>query len=267
MNQIKELFIVKIGGSVITNKNDKFSVNETRLNDLVKEISSIDSRIILIHGGGSFGHPLASEYEIEKGYKRKEQLLGFSKTHQAMKELNSIFLDAFIEKGRPAVSVQTSACTKVSEGEIVSMELKNISQLLELGFLPILYGDCVLDMKRGIGILSGDQIATFLAQKLKAEKLIFGVDTKGVMTGDPQKKKNTELIPKITPETWKKMESFVKGQSGRDVTGGMRNKVEACIDLAKNVGIESGIINAKEPGNLRKAILTDKRIGTKIARE
>lgn len=255
--------IVKIGGSVITDKSRKFSIKEKILNRVARELSVIDKNFILVHGGGSFGHPVAFEYEINSGYQDKGQIIGYSKTHQAMERLNSRVIDALISADIPAVAMQTSACTVVENNEIVSMELRNIKKILELGISPTLYGDCVPDLERGMTILSGDQIVAFLAEKLEADKVILGTDIDGVFTGNPKEDKNAELIPKITPENWKKISSHIDFSYSNDVTGGMENKVEALLDLAKK-GISSKIVNATKPGILKEAIRTDKKVGTII---
>ncbi len=261
-----EVLAIKLGGSAITEKDKKFSVRGEVLERVAEEIASIQKKFFLIHGGGSFGHPLASEYDLSSGYSEERQLMGFSKTHMAMEELNSKVVEALLNAGHPAVQMQTSACTIVEDRDIVSMELQNIKKLLDLGISPVLYGDVVPDLSRGMSILSGDQLISFLARKLDASRVIMGVDIDGVCTADPKKNDRYELIPEITPESWEKIGSKVDFCPERDETGGMKNKVDVLIDLAKD-GIESQVINLKESGNLRQAILTDKRVGTKITRE
>ena len=64
----KELIIVKFGGSLITDK----SSNTPQINNKhLKSISSILSQskydLIIVHGAGSFGHPIAKKFNIEKG--------------------------------------------------------------------------------------------------------------------------------------------------------------------------------------------------------
>lgn len=257
------LFIVKIGGSVITDKSEKFSLRKDLLKRIAEELASIDEEIVLVHGGGSFGHPVASEYDISSGYTAEEQLEGFSETHMAMERLNSRIVDSLIDAGRPAIPVQTSASTVVEDDEIVSMDLQNLRQMLEMGITPVLYGDCVPDLEKGMTILSGDQLAAFLAKELGAEKVILGADVDGVFTGNPKKCEDAKLIPEITPERWNEISSSVDFPKSEDVTGGMRNKVEALLKLAEK-GIESRIVNAKKPDILKKAIKSDKEVGTKI---
>lgn len=261
-----KVLIIKIGGSVLTNKDEKFSIRTKLLDELVEKLSSIDENFVLVHGGGSFGHPLASEYNIHKGYEKEEQLMGFAKTNLAMKKLNQRVVEAFLKAGKPAVSLPASASAIIKNDKIVSIELENIRNLLELKIIPILYGDAVTDQKKGITILSGDQIVGKLAQELKAEKVILGVDTEGIFTKDPKKEEKAELIPKITPKSWENLKKTVEFPVGKDITGGMKNKIEVLVKLAEK-GIESKIVNATNPDILIQAIRSDKKAGTKIKKE
>jgi isopentenyl phosphate kinase len=254
---------VKLGGSVITDKQRRFSVRLKTLRRIAKELAAVKEPMIIVHGGGSFGHPIASKYDIAKGYLYKRQLMGFSLTHRAMEELNGYVVDALKEAGIPAMSVQPSACTVVRNGRIVSMELAPIRKLLELGITPVLYGDVVPDLNRGMSILSGDQLVMYLAQKLRASRVILGVDVDGFYTADPKSYKGAKLIREITPENWRDLAKSASTNKVRDVTGGMSKKIEELLPLAK-LGVEAEIINATKPGILRRAVLGERGLGTRI---
>ena len=137
--------IVKLGGSVVTAKEKTFTPNIPSINRIVKEIAEarLDS-VILIHGGGSFGHPVAREYQIVEGYKTSSQRIGFSKTRQAMMALNKLVIDAFIRQNLPVVVVQPSACITTKGGRIQHFDVTVIQHLLLLGFIPVLYGDAAV---------------------------------------------------------------------------------------------------------------------------
>lgn len=260
------ILVIKLGGSAITDKKEKFSLRRETLEKIAEELSIIEEKFILVHGGGSFGHPVASKYDISNGYNDSKQLLGFSKTHNAMEKLNLEVVTALIEAGISAVPVQTSVCSRVENGEIVSMNLEIVEKFLDLGMVPVFYGDSVLDEEKGMTILSGDQILAYLADELTASQVIVGMDKDGVYTKNPKKNEDAELIPKITPENWENISNSIESPSGKDVTGGIKNKIEVLINLAKK-GIESQIINIQNPKNIGKAIRSDKKVGTKISKE
>lgn len=256
--------IVKLGGSVVTDKGKKFMVKSGVLRRLARELATYRGPLVVIHGGGSFGHPVASKYSIADGYKKKSQLMGLSLTHQAMERLNSYVIQAFQGAGIPAVPVQPSACAVVSDGRIKSMEITPIKELLSRGFTPVLYGDAVPDLKTGISILSGDQIVVYLARKLGAPRVVLGVDVDGVFAANPKKEEGPMLVKKITPADWK-LVAYLGTAGAGDVTGGMRKKVEELLELAKQ-GVEAEVVNATKPNFLKKAIHGKSGQGTIISR-
>lgn len=260
------LVVIKLGGSAITDKDKKFSVKGLVIKKIAKRLSDLEEDYILIHGGGSFGHPLASEYEINGGFYKDEQIMGFAKTHQVMERLNTKIVNSLVEAGAPAMAYQTSASTVVKNDEIISMDLRNIKKLVELGIVPVLYGDSVPDLEKGMTILSGDQLLAYIAEKMNASKVVLGTNVEGLYTADPEVDENADLIPKIYAKNWEDISTLIDFSAAGDVTGGMKNKVEVLVKLAKK-GIESHILDATEPENIIEAITTDKRIGTVIKRE
>ena len=95
--------MLKLGGSVITEKGRAFSHNISVIERIVKEIyESKVSSLIIIHGGGSYGHPIANYHGIADGFKERKQLLGFSKTHEAMVSLNKILVKNMLDQSIPA---------------------------------------------------------------------------------------------------------------------------------------------------------------------
>lgn len=259
-----ETLIVKLGGSVITDKRRQFSINRTVLKRLAHELAAAKGPLLVVHGGGSFGHPLAAKYRIAEGYKDRKQLIGLSLTHRAMECLNAEVVEALNGAGLPAIAVQPSACTVVDEGRIRSMELTPVRKMLELGLIPVLYGDAVPDASRGMSILSGDQIVSYLARELCASRVILGSDVDGVYTANPKKDKRARLVRRITPAD-KDIVASLGAAEGEDVTGGMENKVRELLTLSEH-GVEAEIVNATKPGVLKRAVKGERGLGTVIAR-
>lgn len=255
--------IVKLGGSVITDKGKSFSVKLSALKRLARELATFNGPLIVVHGGGSFGHPVASKYKIAEGYRDKGQLMGFSLTHRAMERLNSHVIDAFQEAGIPAISIQPSACAVVSGGRIKSMEIEPLKKLLSLGLVPVLYGDAVPDRRMGMSIISGDQIVVHLVKELGASRVIIGVDVDGVYATNPKKDGEAALVKKITPTNVKLIAS-ADAAGVKDVTGGMRKKVEELMKLTA-LGIEAEIVNAAKPNIIKDAIHGKRGLGTIVS--
>jgi len=255
---------LKLGGSVITRKEKPLTPNRRAINRLANEISKANvSPLAIVHGGGSFGHPVAKTYRINEGFKDASQMLGFSKTHQAMTKLNRIVIDALISHNIPALEVQPSSFIITKSDRITTLDNKVVEKLLETGFVPVLYGDAVLDLDKGFAILSGDQLVSSIATQLAAERIIIGVDVDGLYTSDPKKDKNAKLVRHITLQELKKMRLRIREATVTDVTGGMLGKISELI-TAVEAGISVLIINASKPNNVYKALKGQEVVGTSI---
>ena len=257
--------VLKLGGSVITHKEKPLKPNLPAIRRLAKEIASakLDS-LILVHGGGSFGHPLAKRYRIKEGYNGKaSQLLGFAKTHEAMVALNKLVVDALIKEKIPAVAVSPSSLIITKSERIHSFPLESLTKLLQLGFVPVLFGDAVFDLDRGFTILSGDQLIAYLAIHYKAERIIVGVDVDGLCTGDPKANKEAKLFDYIKLEELPTVMRKIEETKTRDVTGGMSNKVQEIISAVEE-SISVFLINAAKPNRLYKSLKNEPVEGTHI---
>jgi isopentenyl phosphate kinase len=268
----ENIIVLKLGGSAITFKEKPLKARIRNIRRLAREIAKADiQNLLIIHGGGSFGHPLAKEYDIINGYQSASQLIGFAKTHEAMIALNKIIVDALISNNIPAVGIPPSSCVLTENGRITAIEERPLLKMLELGITPVFFGDTVIDTKKGFTILSGDQLTSLFALKLKAEKIVIGVDVDGIHTSDPKIDASSKLIPKITLKQIGDVEKTFRTQTKSetripDVTGSMRGKINELIPTVKE-GIKIYIVNATKPWRLYKALKNEKVRGTIIEEE
>jgi len=254
--------ILKLGGSVITHKEKPLTPNMEAINRLAHEISQANiPYLVIVHGGGSFGHPIAKEYRINEGYKDRSQIIGFSRTHQAMTKLNKIIIEALINHNIPAVEVAPSSFIITKSDRIKKVDNSIVEKLLEMGFVPVLYGDAVLDSDKGFAILSGDQLVSSLATRLAAKRIIVGVDVDGIYTSDPKKDKTAKLIQHITLQELEKTQLKIRKATVTDVTGGMLGKISELVPAVKE-RISVLIVNATKPENVYKALKGQKVIRT-----
>ncbi|HEX3012941.1 MAG TPA: isopentenyl phosphate kinase [Methanobacterium sp.] len=264
------MIILKLGGSVITKKAaEEPLIDHDNLSRISGEIadSSFD-KLIIVHGAGSFGHPSAKKYEIgspvndEEDFARKK--LGFCITQSWVKKLNTIVCDSLREKGVLAVSIQPSSFIITKNKRIHSCNLDLINKYLELGFVPVLYGDVVPDLDESIKmcVLSGDQIINYLGENLKPTRVILGSDVDGIYTKNPKKYDDAELMNTVTSCD----DLVAEGSLNVDVTGGMNGKLTELIELAQ-LGVESEIINAGKENFVKRALNNEKGIGTIIKKK
>ena len=83
----KGLLVIKLGGSLLTDKLTAYKLRESVLKAVAVEIKEcIDlgliKSLVIVHGVGSFGHPPVLKYNLHKGFRNKDQLISMSKTQQ-----------------------------------------------------------------------------------------------------------------------------------------------------------------------------------------
>ena len=262
-----KLTILKIGGSVITDKNGELAPRTQEINRLAEELQRANvPNLVIVHGGGSFGHPVAEKYGIKDGFKEASQIIGFAETHHVMTVLNGLFMDALVWHNVPAVSITPSSCIITKKGRIERFEETQLRTLLNMSFLPVTYGDAVLDTELGFTILSGDQLVSYLATRFNALRIIMGADVDGLYDADPKVNKNAKMFNHLTLEELRKLQNNLNKPMVRDVTGGMFGKITELIP-AIDRGIPVTIVNATKPNYIYRALKGEKVEGTLIERE
>jgi len=261
----RALTVLKLGGSVITDKKREFSAFKKRILRLMKEIrAGATESLIIVHGGGSYGHHLARRYKLRDGYRDRSQIFGFVRTRQSMTELNKIVLDSAIKNLLPCVSLQPSAFIGMRNKRIEKIDLGIMAKLLDLRMIPLLFGDVAFDEQLGFCILSGDQLASRLAAELSAKQAILAVDVDGVFDSDPKRYRKAKLMQKMTAEDVRMLiQRGEKEAQGPDVTGGMVGKLSEILPAVEK-GIRVVIVNGCVPGRVSEALKGRSTIGTVI---
>ena len=253
-----EPVLLKLGGSLITDKSRPFTERRDVINRLAGEIHEARQetgiRLVVGHGGGSYPHKPASDYQTQKGVTGKESYRGIAEVQDAAARLNRIVVDSLIKAGENAMTIQPSAATISEDGRIREWFTKPIEKLLEYGMLPVVYGDVGLDVSKGCCILSTEELFRHLSGSLGAKRVIMCGKTDGVFTGDPNRDSSVRHIPEITQESFQDIRKHLSDSDGIDVTGGMLHKIEQALELARS-GASVHIINGNAPGNLRAALL------------
>jgi len=251
---------------VVTKKDKPLTPNVQAIKRLAREIFQAGFKpLIIIHGGGSYGHPVAKKYRITEGFKDDSQLFGVSETHEAMAALNRLFVRSLLKYGLPAFSLPPSSFVLTKKGRILKFDEEILERALTLGLVPVLYGDVVLDVEQGFAILSGDQIAAALAIKLNAKRIIMGIDVDGLYDSDPKKNPSARLLSNVALKDLAELIRHIGGSQGLDVTGGMLGKILE-LKAAVEHGVDAFIVNALSPDNIYKSLKGEDIVGTWIRR-
>lgn len=215
--------VLKLGGSLITRKDRPETVDEAALDAAVDAIADASpARLVLVHGGGSFGHPAASAHGVSRTDGTHDPT-AVREIHAAMGRLNAAVVERLSDRDVSAVPVRPfSAAARDVDGAL-SLCADSIATLLDEGFLPVLHGDVVAHAGRGATILSGDEIVTSLATSLGADRVGLCSTVPGVLDD------SGTVIQRIS--SYEAVADAVGESEATDVTGGMAGKVRALLEL------------------------------------
>jgi isopentenyl phosphate kinase len=263
---MENLIIIKLGGSVITDKSKPFCAKEKVIQRLANEILTAQKKfkgnLLITHGSGSFGHTVASKYKTHKGLINKKSLEGAVLTSEAAIEINRIVMGNLVKSGLKVKTFAPASFIFAENNNPSKTFSEPIVQALLTGLNPVIYGDVVTDKKMGFCIFSAEKVIGTLIKGLNKyfgiEKIIFCTDTDGVYDS------RGITIPRITQKNITKYEKEIGGSKSADITGGMLHKVKQSLELGSKYGVETLIINGKRKGYLTDAIVGGKVQGTTI---
>ena len=262
---VSELVLVKLGGSLITDKSGQELPRLEEIKRLAREVHSArqegNLKAVVGHGGGSFPHRPAFKYGTAAGYRGPESAIGISEVQHAASRLNRIVVRALIDADENAVSFSPSSFMVTLKGKPWKVFLEPMSIALAKGITPVPYGDVTFDEKQGCAIVSTETVLEAIAKKFKTKRIIIAANEEGVWRDFPQK---TDLVGEINPKNYAEIHKCLSGSHATDVTGGMLHKVESMLELAKKTKAEVIIINGQVPGRLHDAMLGKKVVGTRI---
>jgi isopentenyl phosphate kinase len=270
--EIQKLHFLKLGGSLITDKNQAHTHRQETLARLAEEIAAARAqdanlKIVLGHGSGSFGHIVAKKYGTRQGVHSPREWQGFAEVWWEAIALNRLVMDALQGAGLPAISFPPIASVTARDAQVAVWDLTPLSHALQASLLPVVFGDVVFDLERGGTILSTEDLFAHLARRLPqvaglatGRVLLAGIEA-GVWEDFPA---CTRLIEQLTPESYAGLSVSVSGAQAADVTGGMASKVQHSLAMVQEIPeLEVWIFSGESPGAVSQALL-GKRVGTII---
>ena len=204
------MFIVKFGGSAITDKTRPYTFLRGRVAQTAQALRG--RRAVLIHGAGSFAHPHVKTFGLTP--------TGIALTKATLRRLTALVAEELLEAGLPAMPVEPS---DVFWGKSLARR-EVITHALERGLYPLLHGD-IVPSDEGYVVISGDDIAVELARIYKPSAVVFLMNVDGIYTAPPGSP-GAEKLRRL------KAGLSVEGTAGIDVTGGVKRKIEAGLSIA-----------------------------------
>jgi isopentenyl phosphate kinase len=271
-----EVILLKLGGSLITDKRRPDTVRSDVLERLAAEISEAlgaarteggTVRLVLGHGSGSYGHAAAARYGVHQGLGSPEQtadrLPGIPATQERAAALHRLVLDALTAESLVPFSIAPSSALVAASGRPVRFAAEPVALALRAGLLPVVYGDLVMDREQGCAICSTETVFLALSEALaehgfSTARALWAGATPGVLDAAGR------TIEKVAPEDADDASAAAREAAGTDVTGGMAHRLDAALALARR-GVPSLIFDATVPGNVAAALRGLSVPGTRVA--
>ncbi len=253
-----DVTLVKLGGSLITDKTKPRTVANEHLRRLAAEIAAgwSGNGLVVGHGSGSFGHPEARAAGLAGGGGARPDSaldrMGVARTQSAAFELHRLVVGSLVEAGVPAYSQLPSGFLTACDGEPDGPPPAPLAAALRQGLVPVTMGDVVVDRTRGASIASTETVFEFLARALvplgiEVRRALWLGATAGVLDGAGR------LVPRIDAANIGAASEAAGGSPAVDVTGGMEHRLATAWALARR-GVESLIIDGRRPGLLESAL-------------
>jgi len=257
--KIKSISIIKLGGSIITDKSKPYTPNLPNIKRLAKEIKRANVPIIIVHGAGSFAHTSAKKYGGKKGY---TSLWGVAKVSRDAQTLDQIVIDELINAKIPAVSFRPNSLFLSENGQLKAENLETVFTAINQGIVPVLYGDVIMDGKWKTTIFSGETSTKYLvkylqSKRMQVSKIIQVGVTDGVYGAD------NNVIMEINISNYKIIKAYLFEVRTVDVTGGMQHKVENALGIARS-GVSTYIINGSKKDRLFNTLRGKNKIFTVV---
>lgn len=218
--------VLKLGGSVVTEKDTPETLDGDAIDRAAEAIAAAGvangerSELVVVHGGGSFGHHHASRHGVSTTSGSRDAS-ALTEIHRAMGDLNEAVVDGLQSRGVDALPVRPLSVA-YRTGSLV-LPTGGVDAMLSEGFVPVLHGDVVVDAGAGGTVLSGDEIVGHLAESLDADRIGLCSTVPGVLDD------GGAVVPEIT--SYDEVSDALGESEATDVTGGMARKVERLLEL------------------------------------
>ncbi len=259
----KKTVVIKYGGSAQINPTlkDKFA------QDIIL-LYLVGLKPIIVHGGGKKINSM-----LEKLSVKSEFIDGLRVTNEQVMEVVEMVLSGNINKeittllnhhGAKAIGISGKDSNFIKAeplnggkygfvGKITKIDKKVIKNLLKEKFIPVVAPIASGDDELHSGYnINADLCASKIAASIRAEKIIFLTDTRGVLD------KEGELLTNLN------ISDIENLKANGTISGGMIPKVDACIEALQG-GVKSAqIIDGRIEHSILLELFTSEGIGTII---
>jgi isopentenyl phosphate kinase len=259
-----DLIIIKLGGSVITFKEKPLAPNYPTIEKIAKIVKQLRKRykIIIVHGGGSFGHYWSVKYDMHtQPFTYQDE--GVSRVQESMIKLNHIIVEKFISCGLKPFCIHASSFV-FNNLPCKERVLDMVEMIQNNNIIPITYGDVIHTSKGNFSILSGDTLMNILSVTLNPKFSIFTTNVDGIYATLKNGNLLSNIIVNENNELLTATDNKIEfSNMSFDVTGGMKRKISESINIVQS-GIPVYLINGLYPERMVDIINGGDFIGTSI---
>ena len=262
----RKIIVIKYGGSAM--------IDESLMQHVIEDavlLKLVGFKPVLVHGGGKEISKWVGKVGLETQFieglrvtdaetmELVEMVLGrINKDLVAKVQKLGVKAAGISGKDGGLLTVERKYASDGSDigyvGQVKSVDVKIIQDLLDNDFLPIIF-PVGMDDEFNTYNINADEAAGDIAKALKAEKLVFLSDVEGIRR-DPEDPES--VISEIyIDEALGLIESGV-------ISGGMIPKVNNCIEAIENGVSRVHIMDGRIPHSLLLEIFTNKGIGTAV---
>jgi isopentenyl phosphate kinase len=224
------LLIVKIGGSLFSDKRGSRSVDRAALRAYAGALASLwrtaPGRVLMVSGGGAFGHHAVRDLDPD------DPLAALPLT-EANFSLKWIWVRELASFGCPAVPLQLAALmSRGADG--VEVERGVIARLLAAGRLPVLSGDVLFDADGSLEIVGSDRVpALLVGLRERGVRVALLTDVPGILGDGPG---GSEVIAEVDAADPRRAEEAIWSTPEWDTSDSMGGKLSAALAIARAGG-------------------------------
>lgn len=259
--------VVKYGGKAM----ESSALKESIVIDIIF-MKYVGMNPIIVHGGGpeisSFMEKLGNKPKFVNGFLVTDKNTMNIVEMVLVGKINKEIVNLINKNGGKAVGIsgkdgnlifvekKKSKIDLGFVGEVKKINTEILNTLDGKGFIPVI-APLGTDKNNDTYNINADSAASEIAIALKAEKLVFLTDVRGIL---PSKNKFAIPISTLT------VKDAVKLKKKNIIDGGMLPKVDACIKALQYGIKKTHIIDGRIMHALLLEIFTDKGIGTEIVK-
>lgn len=227
---MKEIIVVKIGSSTLTNGSDRIS--RGKLEELAQEILQLqkDYHVVLVSSGAIATAKQFVNTDDWKNLVASKQAMAAIGQPKLMQFYYEVFSDFKIEIAQCLLTYRD-----FDSGVAQSNTLNTIKELLHHNFVPIINENDTVAVDE-IELGDNDKLSAKVATLIGAKTLILVSDVDGIYDKNPHLHADAKLISEVTD--LESVAQYIEEKKDGLGTGGMTSKLEA-VRICNASGVET----------------------------